>query len=352
VIRNASQRPHYSVAGAVRTAALEIWTHLPIWFVLLSSLGLYHAAIGIIDPSGYTAIGHSTLRFALTALVPAAWVVIYYAARARALTSTPSTRRTAWILSTLLLVVFLADWAVISWAPSLRAAASQRTLLVVFEYLQFTWFVALAWHASATRGVRAFATFFVVGLIYGAVLENTGIVLGFFVERNYRWYLPVLPAPVATMLGWSIIAYCGAWIADRLGDLVPPLGKTPVRLAVVATGVALSVDVQLDPLASLDGLCWKWNALLPTWFLSVPFCNYAAWLGAFLPFAWAVFWLRGRKDLTETQRNWRLFASVPLLSGAGGLIWLTLMTAYEGGVSGPTYQILGAFVDSILAWRF
>jgi hypothetical protein len=39
---------------------------------------------------------------------------------------------------------------------------------------------------------------------------------------------------------------------------------------------------------------------------------------------------------------------VPLLATAGGLIWLALMTAYEGGVSGPTYLILRAFAESVL----
>jgi hypothetical protein len=348
VTRNSPERTRFSVAEILRTAAHEIWTHLPIWFVCLGSLGLHHVAIGMIDPFQYAALGHSTAAFSLTALVPAAWVVAYYAARTRALASTTFDTRAASILLTLVLAGYLLDWAILTWIPTLRVATSQSTLRALFEYLQFLWFIALAWHAYSTRGVRTFAAFFVVGLIYGAVLENTGIALGFFIERDYHWYLPVLPAPMATMFGWSIIAYCGVWIAERLGEFVPSLRKTPARLAVVATGVALSVDVQLDPLASLNGLCWKWNALLPNWFLSVPFCNYAAWLGAFVPFAWAYFRLKEHTELTETQRNWRLLACVPLLATAGGLIWLALMTAYEGGVSGPTYLILRAFAESVL----
>ncbi len=89
---------------------------------------------------------------------------------------------------------------------------------------------------------------------------------------------------------------------------------------------------------------------LPGWFLNVPFCNFAAWFGAFLPFAWAYFYLDSRDDLTMVQKNWKLFVHVPLIALIAGLIWLTLMTIYEGGFSGPTYEILNAFFDKLIPY--
>ncbi len=321
----------------------EIWTHLPIWFVFVGSLSLHHIVVGVIDPSRYAALGHSTPAFALTALAPVACVIIYYAARIGALSATGSGAPALRALPALFLLPFLVEWAVYSRVPSLRAGASENTLRLVFEYSQFAWCLALAAHAYLTRGSRALIAFFVIGLVYGVMLENTGITLGFFSELRYDWYLPRLPAPLATMLGWSMIAYCGVWIAGAFGRFFPWLGSTPMRLAAVASVVALCVDVQLDPVASLDGVYWKWNSLLPRWFLSVPFCNFAAWIGAYPLFAWAYFSLQRVKDLTEDQRNWRLLARVPVLAVAGGLIWLALMTVYEVGTSGPTYQILGEY---------
>jgi hypothetical protein len=340
-----------SAVAALGAAAREVWRNLPVWFVYVGSLSLHHVAVAMIDPASYAAAGFRTAAFSLAALAPAAWIVAYVASRVALSRSALSGMRWRWALPALVLAPYIVDGAVMAIAPSLRTPTSQSALRFQFEYYQFLWFSILAVHALVTRGARALAAFFAVGLIYGAVLENTGIVLGFFSEPRFDNYLPPLPAPIATMLGWSMIAYCGIWTAEQFGRLIPPFGRTPLRLAIVATAMALSVDLQTDPLASLYGLCWQWNSLLPTWFLSVPFCNFAAWLGAYLPFAWAYFSLEGRTDLTGAARNWRLLARVPVLAVTGGLIWLALMTVHERSTAGPTYQILGAFFARVLPPR-
>ncbi len=330
-------------------AIREVWADLPVWFVFTGSVWLNHVAVAMIDRSQYSKAGSSAGAYALTGLAPAAWVVLYFAIRRRIGAARRPSRLAATLMPAALLVPFLLDWALAALVPAWRVAPSSAALIAGFETIQCLWFLALAAHAYLTRGAASAAAFFGVGLVYGVVLENTGITLGFFSERGYHLYVPGLPAPAATMLGWAMIAYSGVWIAERFGAFAPRLLATPLRLGLAASALAISVDVQLDPIASLAGLYWRWHILLPAWFLSVPFCNYAAWAGAYLPFAWAWFHFKARADLDDSQRNWRLLALIPLLSTAGGLVWLGLMTVYERGVSGPTYLILGEFFRGLLA---
>jgi hypothetical protein len=317
----------------------------------VGSLGLLHAEVGKIEASRYETIGYSATECALTALAPAVLVFCYHAVRAKRRVLRPNRPGAGLAVPALVFIPYLADYALYAANPSLRITVPTETLRVLFEYAQLATACLFALHAWLTGGVRAAVTFFVVGLLYGVVLENTGILLGFFSEPYYRHYIPGLPAPVATMVGWSFGIYCCIWIAWRLRADLAWFQRSSFRAALLATAAAIALDVQLDPFASQSGLFWEWNSLLPSWFLSVPFTNYAAWVGAFLPFAWAYFALEDRADLTEGRRNWRLLACVPGLAVAGGLLWLASMTVYEGGVSGPTYRILRAFLSSVTSSR-
>jgi len=328
----------------------DIWRSLPIWFFYLEALGLLHFVIANIDPAQYKALGRTAFPFAVTALLSLAWVIGYYVLRIKNSDRLENKPYYYLVIPSLLAAPLVFTYVFYSSFPFFRVILSQDYLRRLFEYLQLSWIVLFLLHALLHRGWQKFVTFYIVGFVYGLLLENTGIVLGYFHETDYLFYLWRLPAPFATMMGWCLVFYCCIWVAEYFREQFKWFRGSPLRSAFLTTCVALSLDIQLDPIASLSGVFWKWNDALPQWFLSVPFCNFAAWFGAFMPFAWAYFYLQERKDLNETQKNWKLFVHVPLIAVAAGIIWLLLMTIFEGGFSGPTYQILDAFFDKIIPY--
>jgi Carotenoid biosynthesis protein len=321
----------------------ELWRALPIWFFYLEGIGLLHFMMANVDPAQYHRLGYTSAPFAATVVFPLFWVVSYYLIRIRKSVRIQDRPYYMMIVPSLLVAPAVLIYLWYSLFPGFRMILSDSTLRLLFEYMQLFWIGAFLVHAFVHRGMHKFVTFYVVGFVYGLLLENTGIYMGYFFEADYRHYLGPLPAPFATMMGWCLVFYCCIWVAEYVREHVPWFAKSPLRAAFLTTAVAISLDIQLDPLASLSGVFWQWNTKLPEWFLSVPFCNYAAWFGAFLPFSWAYFYLLERKDLNELQKNWKLFVHVPLIAGIAGGIWLLLMTIFEGGFSGPTWQIIGEF---------
>jgi uncharacterized membrane protein len=210
------------------------------------------------------------------------------------------------------------------------------------------WGILLAAHAAWTGGRHALALFFGVGALYGLVLENTGIAMGFFSETRCRLYLWPFPAPLCTTIGWCMAFYVAVSLVEQLARWVPWLARTPWRRAWAATLLALCRDVQLDPASSLSGVLWSWNEQLPPVFLGVPAVNFAAWFGAFLPFSYFVFSIRDRSDLTESRKNRELLLRVPLSAALGGLLCFGVMAMVEGGFSGPTFRVLWQFVRQVL----
>ncbi|MCZ7585849.1 MAG: carotenoid biosynthesis protein [Deltaproteobacteria bacterium] len=140
------------------------------------------------------------------------------------------------------------------------------------------------------------------------------------------------------------------WIADFFRREFPVFAATPMRSALLTTAVALSLDLQLDPLASLSGLFWRWNDALPEWFLSVPLVNYVAWFSAFTPFGYAYWALHDRLDLSESMRLGKLLTRIPNVVVTAGILFFGLMFVFECGFGGPTYRILGDFFTKILPY--
>lgn len=328
----------------------EIWENLPIWFFYLEALGVLHFMMANVDPVQYQLLDLSVLPFALTAILPLAWVVGYYLLRIRNSDRLPNKSYYSVVIPALLAAPLVFIYLFYSLFPVFRTILDPEGLRTFFEIMQLFWIVVFVFHGLLHRGKHKFVTFYVVGFVYGLVLENAGIIFGYFFEPHYLFYLWRLPAPFATMMGWCLVFYCCIWLAEFVRDRVAWFQGSPLRSALLTTSIALSLDFQLDPLASLSGVFWRWNELLPPWFLGVPFCNFVAWFGAFLPFAWAYFYLIDRQDLSDTQKNWKLFVHVPLIAVIAGMIWLVFMTIFEGGFSGPTYQILQAFFDRILPY--
>lgn len=328
----------------------EIWKALPIWFLYIEAMGLLNFMMANVDPKRYEAMGYSAFQFAITAALPIFWIVFYYLFRIKNSDRLINKGYYYILIPTLLVLPALFIYFLYSFFPFLRIVLPEQYLRFLFELMQVFWIIIFLIHAALFYNRQKFITFFVVAFVYGLLLENFGIILGYFHETDYMFYLGRLPAPFATMMGWCLVFYICIWISNFFQKQIPWFKKTPIRAAFLTTAIALSLDFQLDPLASLSGVFWKWHDALPDWYLGVPFCNYAAWFGAFMPFAWAYYYLQDREDLTETQRNWKLLMHVPWIAILAGAIWLAIMTVYDGSFSGPTFQILYEFINKIMPY--
>lgn len=326
--------PWYSLDSFKR----EFKLYLPFWFLYLEAFGLLHLGLANFPDSEFEALGIPRYQFALTVFFPLAWMALFLWLRWRQSTRLPRDVRGLSVYTVLLLAL-----------PVLIAlfhrphALDHDQLTALFEFSQFIWVGLFVVQIAWTRGFHGLVLFFGVTFVYGMVLENTGIIMHFFFEPSFRYYLPPFPAPLCTMLGWCVVFYVTVAIVEQLAQWFPWLKKGAGRRACVATLLALSMDAQLDPLASMSGVFWRWNDLLPPAFLGVPFINFAAWLGAFLPYTWIMFRVMDRKEWSPREKNWELFLRIALACVLGGVLCFGVMAIWERGFDGPTFQILSDF---------
>ncbi len=321
----------------------EFLRFMPVWFIFLSAVGLLHAALANFPQDGFSALGLSRMDFVPTIAFPMAWFVFFFVLRVRR-SGRLDNRWKAYAALAGLAVGFPLLVTLLHRPHPL----SHDALTTLFEGTQFFWVLIFVAHVVLTRGWHGFLMFFGVTFLYGLILENTGIIMGFFSEPSFRLYLGPLPAPLCTMLGWSLVFYITIVLVEQLAEWIPWLKVNAWRRAVVTTALALSMDAQLDPLASMSGVFWQWNETLPALLLGVPVLNYAAWFGAFLPFSYFVFALQDRDDLTPQRRNWELFLRVAWASVLGGTLCFGVMAIVEGGFDGPSYKILLDFAHHLL----
>lgn len=333
--------PLFSLASA----ANEFKNHLPIWFAYASAVGLLHAALANFPTEGFERIGHTPAEFVPTLLFPLSWFVAYFVLRIR----NSQRLKTPWKAYLALAVLTLGVPLAIIFGYQ-RYPLTHDQLTTLFETTQFFWVGLFVAQILWARGWKWLLLFFGVVFVYGLLLENSGIIMRFFYEPSFRLYLGPLPAPLCTMLGWSLVFYVVWASIDRMGSYWPKLGASVWGRAFAATAMALCLDAQLDPLASMSGVFWRWNELLPQAFLGVPFINFAAWTGAFLPFSYMLFKILDREDLTLLQKNWEVFLRVPLATLWGGVVCFGLMAIWEGGFSGPSFQILADFSERLLPY--
>jgi len=327
--------------------AKELWQKLPIWFLYFEAIGLLHFVRANVAPEIFEEIGYPSYLFALTTIMPLAWIFIYYAIRIARSDQVNKIAAYAGLISITLGVPVLIYVAYI-WLPKYYLTKEQ--LRTLFEWSQFVWFFLFILHAYFVSGKSRFVTFWCICLIYGIVLENTGIITGYFSESEFKYYLWRLVAPVCTMLGWCIVFYCATRVAEYFRDFFPSWNPSPMKMALLTTAIALSFDAQLDPLASLSGIWWKWHALYYSpqyikysFYLGVPIINYVAWFSAFLPFAYGYFWAYSHPSWGTKELNWQLFLRLHIIVIVAGVINFGLMAIIEGGFSGPTYQVLDEF---------
>ena len=152
------------------------------------------------------------------------------------------------------------------------------------------------------------------------------------------------------MAGWYLVFYVTVAVVDQLTEWIPWLGEGVWRRTFATTALALSMDAQLDFLASMSGVFWRWNEFLPPVLLGVPVINYAAWFGAFVPFSFLVFSVRENKNWSKGHANWELFLRVAWSSVLAGSLCFAIMAVVEGGFDGPTFQIMEKFFDRLLPY--
>jgi len=191
---------------------VEVWRDLPLWFLWVAPFALLDLDLNHLGGPLWPALVAFALPFGLVT-----WVF------ARA-----PHRRRWWLAyglgSGALLAMAIGGWT----GPRLDTVIMLR----IFEVAALVEFAVLAVHAWWVAGRRTFWLIFGVGLVYGLILENAGVALGFFAEEGYLLYFPGLPAPVATSLGWCVVFYPLWWAAPRLvGE-----GAGHARKAMAATG--------------------------------------------------------------------------------------------------------------------
>jgi uncharacterized membrane protein len=114
---------------------------------------------------------------------------------------------------------------------------------------------------------------------------------------------------------------------------------------VVATGMALALDLQLDPVATAAGF-WTWPPLPPPALRGVPAVNYCAWFAAVLPFAFAAYEAT-RGEAIDAARLARALPRVLLQALA--LVVVTLAVV-EASLGWPSIVRLAEPVLALLRW--
>jgi hypothetical protein len=323
--------------GLLRRAGRELWANLPAWLAFIYAVSLLNAALTNLRPP--------RPDFAPTVLFPLVVFAAYYAARAAGL---PGWReRWRLLLAPATLAVGLPLLVLLVHRPSPVHDASLRW---VYELTAFAWAGLLLGHA-ASRGRNHAWLFFGPTLVYGLLLENGGIGLGFFSETKLRCAIPGLHAPISTMVGWCTVMYMCTFVTWELRRRLPRLRRSPALSALVLATTGIFLDLQIDPLATAAG-CWTWNPALPPGFLGVPLLNFVAWGCALWPYGYVLFRLQERRHIADGGSFARrdlltLLAAAPLTLLVAAALFI-LVTLVLEGPQGPAWQVLHRFTAASL----
>lgn len=321
----------------VARALAEVWRFLPVWMYLIYACLLLNTQLTNFDPP--------RADLAHTVVFPVAVFIVFYVVRAH---RAPEVGHRGFMLAvTVGLALGLPLLNVSYHRPS---PLSIETLRVVYELSNFVWAGLLLLHAYRRHKSHA-VLLFGAGLFYGACLENGGIWLGYFHEAHLDLtVVPPLLAPAATMVGWCVVLYMAMFLVWRLREWLPTLRRSAALSALAVGGVAVLLDLQIDPLATAAG-CWVWNETLPGWFHGVPLVNFVAWVCALSAFAYFTFRVQTLERLRDggpwTGRALRfMFLAVPAILGLAAVLFLAGIGLLEG-FSGPSWAVLFRFADQL-----
>ena len=319
----AREAPPRSESGLAQRAFAEIRDHFPVWFILCLSGGHVLSALAFVQPPRYAAM--------VTAIFPLFWVAVYY--RIGRANDARLDRPLIVALCVAAVVLTLLAWlpARAAWNPADPSAVRSR-----FEVLAILWVSLLLLHCLRDRGWPSVAMFFPVGAIYGFLLENGGISLGYFSEAGYRYYVPFSRTPISSVAGWCTVFYPSVFIAEKLIARTPSWRSRVFLSAALVTAIAISSDLHFDHLATALGM-WTWNPRLPAAFLGVPLVNFTSWLTAVFAFA-VLYFLFERRAWSATSKVAVALLGIPIVLGIAGVANLMLIGILEG-FSGPSWTI-------------
>ena len=279
-----------------------IWRNIPIFIIYLTGLSILDTALHEVVPP---------LKFVpWLCLVPLFTSLILLAFAVRNLRNGFRLRRYL-LWSSAMACVYA-----ITLFPRTGTPLSTDTHRLIYEASAIVEFIIIALHARTWLKGWGWVWVFGVTLCFGMILENGGIVMGFFREDGYLLYLPGLGAPVATMIGWVNILYCGFFSVEKLLPKMRPLLR-----GFVCSCIALSVDIPFDPVATRLSW-WVWNDALTMSIWGVPVINFVAWFWALFPYAWCYYWMRLNEGMTEGRKIALFSAIIPviLVAELGGVI--------------------------------
>ncbi len=277
---------------AVRAMAF-VWKNLPIFLIWLTGWGMLDTALHrVIPPLGVVA---------WLAMLPLAVSGLLLAVALSRSKEVFQIRRYVWCAA-VLIGMYMIPLIPRSSGPLLR-----DTHRLIYEASAIIEFIILALHGRSWLKGWDWAWVFGVTLVFGMILENGGIFMGFFTEEGYGLYLFGLPAPLATMVGWVSVLYCGFFVVERI---LPEM--RPVLRGLACTGVALSMDIPFDPVATRLSW-WVWNETLSATMWGVPVVNFVAWFWALFPYAWCYYFLREKGGMGEGRKIALFSALIPLI---------------------------------------
>ncbi len=300
----------------------SLWRNVPLVCALLGVSSLLHLECRTLEPPAW--------ELAYTALFPLGWL----GWGVWRTSSLGGVGRRASIRGVLLACVVL-PLAVVQ-IPGIEFARPLDALKLCHEVTGFVWFAVVALHCLHQRGGWGGALFFVAGAVYGVALENGGIQMGFFSEEGYRIYLrPLLPGPLVTAFGWCTVFYTVTFVTERITTAETPAWKR----TALAVGMALCMDLQIDPAATLVGW-WVWHPSLEPAHHGVPLINYISWACAVTPFAWHYFSMTSR-HYDNRKRAIRTLIGIPVYLAVGSVLVISATFILCGPSSSAMRLFLG-----------
>ncbi len=270
-----------------------VWKYLPVFIIWLTGLSMMDTALHQVTPP----LGHVSWL----AVLPLAVSLVLLAFVCR------KEHGMFHIRGYLLQSAILSGVYLIPLLRSSSEPLAPDTHRLIYEASALVEFTILVLHGRTWLKGHDWAWIFGITSIFGMILENGGILMGFFREEGYLLYLPGLPAPIATMAGWVSVLYCGFFSVQMLLPDMRPMLK-----GFVCAGIALSMDIPFDPVATRLSW-WVWNDSLVLSIWGVPAVNFVAWFWALFPYAWCFHAIREKKGMGEGKKMALFSALIPVI---------------------------------------
>ncbi len=333
----------FRITKKVLAVLKELWFLLPLWIFTLNAISIYDGMINC------SSVSQNSLSWIV--IFPLIAAISSFISRCLRNVEGKDKWENIYHLAFFLFVILI---LLILSTIGIAKDYNDQDLHFWFEISTCLSFLLYTIHSLKYEGFDKTVTLFGVGFIYGLILENSGVILGFFKEENFHVYIPFLPAPFFTALGWCNVFYsCRFLVLPFLAEgkevAVYRIQKkgweklhTHFRFAFLLTLFALLLDLQLDPYATHHKL-WVWNSILSDFFGGVPLINFTAWISAIFPFSLIFYLLELRKKLQGSLISLNLFMALPMI------IFFALMGVLAGTLllEGIDSASLKIFMESI-----